>query len=82
MTDEDENDALLANGFEAALVGLGWQFNTPLAVYDQDRCIEILVERDGMDLDEAIEFFAFNVTGAWVGPGTPVFIRLSTNAGD
>jgi len=82
MEDDEDGGALLATGFEAALVGLGWQFNTPLAVYDQDKCIEILVARDGMDLDEAIEFFAFNVTGAWVGASTPVFIRLKENADD
>jgi hypothetical protein len=32
------------------------------------------MERDGMDEDEAEEYFEFNVTGAWVGHGTPVFV--------
>jgi hypothetical protein len=32
------------------------------------------MERDGMERDEAEEFFDFNIEGAYVGPETPVFI--------
>lgn len=68
--------ALYAYGFEDALIGLGYQFNTQLAVYDWDECVSILTQRDGMTYDEAIEFMDFNVTGAWVGNNTPVFVRV------
>ena len=47
-----------------------------VAAYDRDRCIDILIKRDGMDYDEAVEFFNFNVIGAWVGEMTPVFMTL------
>jgi|TARA_R110002110_G_scaffold39230_1_gene126990 hypothetical protein len=67
--------ALLADGFEDALIGIGTRFTYEVAVYDQDKCIKILVERDGMDVDEAQEFFDFNVTGAYVGEHTPVFVE-------
>jgi hypothetical protein len=48
----------------------------PLILLDRDKCIEILVERDGMDHDEAEEFFEYNVIGAWMGEGTPCFAIL------
>lgn len=71
------NEALLANGFEAALIGWAERFNSgPVALYDRDKCLRILVERDGMTWEDAEEFFQFNVTGAWVGEGTPIFARL------
>lgn len=71
------NDALMADGFEGALIGWAERFNTgPVALYDRDKCLQILMERDGMSYDEAEEFFQFNVTGAWVGDGTPIFARL------
>ena len=76
MTEENESEALLADGFEEALIGIGTQFNTELAVYDWQKCVEVLM-RDGMTEDEATEFMDFNVTGAWVGPNTPVFVRRS-----
>tara|TARA_R110002020_G_scaffold366826_2_gene578837 strand:- start:298 stop:546 length:249 start_codon:yes stop_codon:yes gene_type:complete len=72
---EPIDGALLADGFEDALVGFGYQFNYPVAVYNRDKCIDILMNRDGMDDEEAIEFFDFNVAGAWVGESTPIFLE-------
>jgi hypothetical protein len=72
---EPIDGALLADGFEDALVGFGYQFTHPVAVYNKDRCIEILMDRDGMDDTEAIEYFDFNVSGAWVGENTPIFLE-------
>lgn len=68
-------EALLADGFEDALIGVGQQFNKTLAVYDRQKCIEILMERDGMSDEEAVEYFEYNVTGAWVGEYTPIFLE-------
>lgn len=69
-------DRLLADGFEDALIGVGRQFNQELSVYDYNKCVEILRERDGMTYDEAFEYMEYNVVGAWVGRGTPVFVEL------
>ena len=65
---------LLADGFEDALIGLGFQFNTPIAVYDRAQCLHILMTRDGMTEEDAEEYFSFNVIGAYMGRRTPVFI--------
>ena len=67
-------DAITADGFEKALLGFGHQFNTPVAVYSGDRCLHVLMDRDGMSREDAIEYFDFNVAGAWVGEGMPVFL--------
>lgn len=71
---EEFDGALLADGFEEALVGFGYRFSHPVAIYDYNRCIEVLMNRDGMTDEEAIEFFDFNVSGAYVGESTPVFL--------
>jgi hypothetical protein len=70
---DEENGPLLADGFEKAFIGYITQFNTTLACYDHEQCIEILVQRDGMTQEEAVEYMSFNVTGAWVGKYTPAF---------
>jgi len=72
--EDTETGALLADGFEEALIGLGTQFNKEVAVYDYEKCIAILM-RSGMDHEEASEYMDFNVTGAYVGEHTPVFVR-------
>jgi hypothetical protein len=72
---EHNEEALLADGFEDAIIGIAERCSQPaLAVYDATKCIQILVDRDGMDHDEAEEFFIFNTLGAWVGEHTPLFM--------
>jgi hypothetical protein len=39
--------------------------------------VAILVERDGMDEDEADEFLDFNCLGGYLGEHTPIFANLS-----
>jgi hypothetical protein len=70
----DDYSILLADGLDEAFIGIGWQFSVPLAVYDRDKCIEIL-ESQGMTPEEAQEYFYFNTQGAYVGEQTPVFVE-------
>jgi len=74
ILEEMFHGAMLADGFEDALIGFGQRFNSPVAIYDYKKCIDILMGRDGMSEDEAVEFFDFNVVGAYVGDSTPVYI--------
>jgi hypothetical protein len=73
-------DALLADGFELALVGYTTnQHHAVVAVYDLSICEDVLVSRDGMTHDEAEEFLSFNTLGAYVGENGPLFVRLYTD---
>lgn len=69
---------LLADGFEKAFMGYVTQFNTTLACYNYQKCIGILMKRDGMSDADAFEYMEFNVTGAWVGKYTPCFFFKCT----
>jgi len=67
--------------FKNALVGISMDIREnaegepiPVAVYSTERTIKVYMERDGMDYEEATEFFDFNTKGSYVGPNTPVFI--------
>jgi len=66
--------ALLLKEFEDALVGYGFQFSYPIAVYSRKRCIEILIEDGIIGYEGATEYFDFNVAGAYMGESTPVFL--------
>ena len=68
-------ETLLADGFEDALIGYGTRFSYGVAVYSTSKCLDILMKRDGMTDEEAMEYFTFNVTGAYVGENTPVFLE-------
>ena len=74
---EENSEALLADGFEPAFRGICRRFGMePVAAYDREHCLLILQRRDLMSREEAEEFFEFNVIGAWMGSGTPVFLDL------
>lgn len=68
-----DHEALLADGFESALIG-HTQGSNVVAVYDYDLCVHILMERDDMTCEDAVEFMEFNVVGSYVGEKTPIFI--------
>ena len=65
--------------FDAAFVGFAWQFSVgPIAVYDQEKVIEILVANGDEDsesrYEDALDHFGFNVIGQYVGERTPIFL--------
>ena len=69
-------DALMCDGFDDAIIGIAERINLgPVVAYDVDKMIDIMVQRDGMTHEEAIEFFDYNIIGAWMGEFTPVFIK-------
>ena len=71
---EDNPEALIADGFDSAVIGVGYQGpKGPVAVYSFPKCIEAL-ESEGMDHEEALEYFEFNVQSAWVGENGPIIL--------
>jgi hypothetical protein len=77
---EVDEEIILADGFDDAFVGYAERCGMgPVAVYDREKCIEVLVK----DLlfgshEEAEEYFDFNVVGSYVGERTPMFITRKT----
>ena len=70
---EYNEEMIFYDGFEDALIGVLTQFGRPpIALYDREKCIKILME-DGMDEEGAEEFFSFNSEGSYVGDSTPAF---------
>jgi len=63
---------ILFDGFDDAVIGLDPYKMT--VIYSIEQCLEILVERDEMTPDEAVEFFEFNVAGTLLGEDTPIWL--------
>ena len=76
----DEELLLLGEGderdrFEPAIISIAHRCGMqPIVAYDYRKVIEIFAE--DMEYEEAVEYFDFNVIGAWVGEGTPIFIEV------
>jgi hypothetical protein len=70
---EEYPELLTADGFDRAIVGVVHRMDTMAICYDKNKVIEILME--DMSYEDAIEYFEFNIAGAWVGESTPFFLE-------
>ena len=77
-------EAVLADGFDEAFIGMVERCGlpAPVVLYDKGKCIQILIDRDGMTYEDAVEHFGFNVIGTWAGDRTPVFLHLAQRGED
>ena len=75
---EDDNpNALLADGFEDAYLGYTANVGHPsVAVYDLGKCLEILMA-SGMTEEEATDYLHASVLCAYVGLDGPLFVRMA-----
>ncbi len=77
LEDEITEDMLIMDGYDECIVGVVERFGQPpIVCYDRDKVIKAHM-KDGMDYEEAEEFFEFNQIGAWLGESTPCFITMT-----
>lgn len=65
-----DTELLKADGFDDCITGI--DYNSYRLIYSVKKCIKKL-QGQGMTLDEADEYFSFNVAGAHVGEKTPIW---------
>jgi hypothetical protein len=65
-----DEEILIADGFDDAVIGI--EVSSMRLIYSVEKCIDILMEQ-GMDMTESVEYFEFNISGAYVGEKTPIW---------
>ena len=63
---------LKADGLDDAIIGVDEK--SMVLIYSVSKCIGILAENIG-SVEEAIEYFSFNVSGAYMGEKTPIWCQ-------
>ena len=59
--------------FDEAIIGVSERIGgEPVVAYDTTKVVEILSR--SMTVDEAYEYFGYNILGAYLGEKTPVFV--------
>lgn len=61
---------MVADGFDDAIIGICERTNR--VIYSTKKVLEILVE-EGMEYEDALEHFSYNVSGSYMGEMTPIF---------
>ena len=67
-----DNECLLADGFDEAVIGITFGVNA-VAVYSVSKVLDTLVD-EGMSMEDAIEHFEYNIAGGYVGEKTPMWV--------
>jgi hypothetical protein len=65
-----DKDFLFLDGFDDAIIGTCEK--TDVVIYSTKRIIEILMD-GGMEYDDALEHFHFNILDSYMGEMTPIF---------
>jgi len=65
----DPETFLKADGFDKAIIGV--DETSMRLIYSVKKCIKILMK--DMSEEDAIEYFSFNVSGAYIGDKTPIW---------
>ena len=71
-----EIDFKIMDGYDDCILGVAERFGSdPHIVYDKVKVLNKLVSQ-GMSLEEAHEYYEFNMVGAYVGENTPSFVNI------
>jgi len=72
---DNESKALFLDGFDEALIGCGSQYSKQLlVVYSASKIIKCLIQQ-GMTEEDALDYYNYNISCAWVGDGTPFIVH-------
>ena len=71
---EEYPDLLRMDGFDDAILGVVERIGLQTVCYDLNKVLEILMKQ-GMDEQDAWDWYQFNMIGALVGEATPVFLE-------
>lgn len=75
--DEYAEGAILLDGLEEAIIGIVEEFGTGRRIlYSKPKILSILCERDLMTMDEAEEFYDYNILGLYAGEQNAVFLDV------
>jgi len=69
---ESNKETMLVEGYDDAIIGLDTSGDAFRVIYDREKMAEML-EEDGMSSEEAWDYLEYNVFGAYVGEGTPIY---------
>ena len=73
------SEMIILEGYDSCISGYAdvWHNNERIStvIYSGHELIDVMVHSDGMTPDEAMEYIAYNIEGAYLGTFTPVILR-------
>ena len=67
------DNLLIADGFDDCIIGVNNEHTK--VIYSYSKCVDVLINRDKMTKEDAVEFMEFNVVSAYMGENTPIWCK-------
>ena len=75
-----EHGTVVLDGLNECIVGTTCNsLDLEVLVYSVELILETLIDRDGMEAEEALEFFYYNIYGSYLGTTNPVYLHNQIN---
>ena len=71
---DDYPDLLTIDGFDEAIMGVVERIDLQVVCYNKTKILNILMKE--MNAEEALEYYEFNILGAYMGEATPVYLEM------
>lgn len=73
--DEIAEGAVILTGLDDAIIGITEEFSSKVRIlYSKNKIIDILMKRDEMSLEEALEYYDYNILSLYGGEQNPIFL--------
>lgn len=87
----NEEALMLPEKYDSAIIGVAERINLTVVAYDSAKLVELIAEEMSPDIEDvsmygdietakynmALEYYDYNIKGAWLGENTPVFITTT-----
>jgi hypothetical protein len=77
---EFDEGVQIVDGYNTCIIGKDYKDGK--AVYSIERMIELMMTRDGLTMEQSIEYFDHNIGTAYIGEMTPIYIWQGENYND
>lgn len=78
-----EEGLVFADGFDSCILGIMVVDEVARVVYDKYAMVNCMRLTDAeLSFEDAVEFLEFNVWGAYVGEGTPIYLYTMDGQGE
>jgi len=76
--DEMAEGAIVMDGFDDSIIGISEEFGQePKIIYSKERIVQKLVKTGHMTVEEAEEYYYYNMVGGYFGERNPIFLISS-----
>jgi hypothetical protein len=80
IKDSLEEGTVVLSGLDNCIIGTTTNhLNLEVLVYSVSSILEVLRDRDNMEPEDALEFFFYNISGAYLGDTNPIYLHNELN---